>query len=361
MTEVYIIAEAGVNHNGELDRALALVDVAAEAGADAVKFQTFKPEALASRHAAKADYQIRNEGDSCNYPDNQLTMLQKLALSFDEHPALVTRCQEHSIDFLSSPFDLESAHFLLDTLKLPRLKLGSGELTNGPLLLQIAQTGRPLILSTGMATLDDIREALGVIAFGFLKNDAAPSHTAFADAFNNQQAQTLLKERVTLLHCTTEYPCPPEQVNLRAMDTLRDTFALPVGYSDHSEDIHVAVAAVARGAQVIEKHFTLDRTLPGPDHRASLEPEELCNMVTAIRALTPVLGSAHKSPSPTEKNNAAVARKSLVAARPIRSGDIFTADNLTVKRPGTGRSPMDYWQLLGETARQDYDADEIIQ
>jgi 2,4-diacetamido-2,4,6-trideoxy-beta-L-gulose transferase len=361
MTEVYIIAEAGVNHNGERDCALALVDAAADAGADAVKFQTFKPEALASRHAGQAEYQIRNEDDSHNNPGSQLTMLKRLALPFDDHPALITRCQKRGIEFLSSPFDQESARFLLDELKLSQLKLGSGELTNGPLLLQIAQAGRPLILSTGMATLDDVREALEIIAFGFLQNNTAPSRAAFADAFNNERAQTLLKQRITLLHCTTEYPCPPDQVNLRAMDTLRETFGLPVGYSDHTEGINIAVAAVARGARVIEKHFTLDRNLPGPDHRASLEPKELASMVEAIRAVELALGSAEKTPAPVEISNAAVARKSLVAACPIRSGDTFTADNLTIKRPGIGRSPMDYWQLLGQPAQQDYDADEVIQ
>jgi N-acetylneuraminate synthase len=359
--KVYIIAEAGVNHNGDLARALALVDAAAETGADAVKFQTFKPEALASRHAAQAEYQIRNTADTHDDQGSQLAMLQRLALSFDDHHVLATRCRENHIAFLSSPFDAASAHFLIKDMALPRLKLGSGELTNGPLLLQIAQAGRSLILSTGMATLEEVREALGVIAFGLLNITAPPSRSAFADAFCNLQAQALLKEHVTLLHCTTEYPCPPEQVNLRAMDTLFDSFGLPVGYSDHTEGIGIAVAAAARGAQVIEKHFTLDRTLPGPDHRASLEPEELRSMVEAIRALAPVFGLAEKQPAPAEAANAAVVRKSLVAARPIRAGEAFSEENLTIKRPGTGRSPMDYWALLGQPARQNYDADEVIQ
>jgi len=353
----YVIAEAGVNHNGDLGRALALIDAAAEAGADAVKFQTFKPEALASRHASQADYQIRNEGDS----GSQLAMLKRLALPFDNHHALLARCKERNIEFLSSPFDPDSARFLIEEMALPRLKLGSGELTNGPLLLQIAEANRPLFLSTGMATLNEIREALGVVAFGFLNDETPPSHAAFNDAFCNQQGQELLKERITLLHCTTEYPCPPDQVNLRAMDTLAETFGLPVGYSDHTLGIHVSLAAVARGAQVIEKHFTLDRQLPGPDHLASLEPEELKTMIDGIRELSLALGSPDKMPSPAEQKNMMVARKSLIAAQAIVCGETFTVDNVTIKRPGNGRSPMDYWEIMGQTARQNYDADEVIQ
>jgi len=353
---VFIIAEAGVNHNGELERALALIDAAADAGADAVKFQTFRPEALASRHASQADYQIRNQGDS----GSQLAMLQRLALSFDDHHALLTHCHERGIEFLSSPFDAESARFLIEDLSLPRIKVGSGELTSGPLLLRIARSGLPLILSTGMATLEEIRTALGVIAFGFLGPDRSPSRAAFAAAFENQEGQTLLRKRVTLLHCTTEYPCPLEQVNLRAMDSLTEAFGLTVGYSDHTQGIHIAAAAVARGAKVIEKHFTLDRNLRGPDHRASLEQDELRDMVDAIREVELALGSSDKGPTTAEHSNAAVARKSLVAARPIRAGEVFSAENLTVKRPGNGRSPMDYWELLGQTAERDYAEDEVI-
>jgi N-acetylneuraminate synthase len=364
-TKVYIIAEAGVNHNGDLNRAIAMVDAAAEAGADAVKFQTFKPEALASRHAAQADYQIRNETGSHDDQGSQLAMLKRLTLSFDDHHVLMARCKEQNIEFLSSPFDTDSARFLIKELNLPRLKLGSGEITNGPLLLQLAQAERPLILSTGMATLEEIREALGVVAFGFVNDGTAPSRpafdTAFKKAFSHPQEQALLKERITLLHCTTEYPCPPDQVNLRAMDTLMETFGLPVGYSDHTLGIHVSLAAVARGAQVIEKHFTLDRQLPGPDHRASLELDELKAMVDGIHEISLALGSTDKIPSPAEQNNMSVVRKSLVAAQAIRRGESFTADNVTIKRPGTGRSPMDYWETLGKPARQNYDADEVIQ
>jgi len=361
LTKVYVIAEAGVNHNGDLQRAFEMIDVASKAGADAVKFQTFKPEALASRHAAQADYQIRNGDNSHGNLESQLAMLQRLALPFDDHHALLAHCKKRNIEFLSSPFDPDSARFLIEELALPRLKLGSGEITNGPLLLQLAQAEKPLILSTGMSTLDEIREALGVLAFGFINADTAPSRAAFHSAFSHPRGRRLLKERITLLHCTSEYPCPPDQVNLRAMDTLSETFDLPIGYSDHTLGIHVSLAAVARGAQVIEKHFTLDRQLPGPDHPASLEPTELKMMIDGIRDLSLALGSPEKTPGPAELNNMRVARKSLVAARTIQRGEDFTDDNISIKRPGTGRSPMDYWETLGQPARQNYDADEIIQ
>ena len=354
---VYIIAEAGVNHDGDRGRALQLVAAAAAAGADAVKFQTFRPEALVTATAERADYQIRNEGDG----GSQLAMLQRLVLGDDDHRALVTRCGELGIDFLSSPFDPESADFLLHELKLPRIKLGSGELTNGPLLLQVARSGCELILSTGMATLDEIREALAVFAFGSLHETEPPSRAALLSSLEHPDATALLRRRVTLLHCTSEYPCAPEEVNLRAMDTLADRFQLPVGYSDHTLGIHVSVAAAARGAGVLEKHFTLDRSLPGPDHAASLEPNELVAMVSAVRDVSQALGSTAKSPAPVELQTARVARKSLVAACDIDAGEPFSKRNVTVKRPGTGRSPLEYWDLLGKPAPRSYSADEVIE
>ena len=354
---VYIIAEAGVNHNGDLERALAMVDAAAEAGADAVKFQTFKPEALVTGSAPQAEYQIRNQGDS----GGQLAMLQGLVLTQDAHRAVMARCQARHIDFMSSPFDTDSARFLIEQLQLPRLKLGSGELTNAPLLLQIARAGRDLILSTGMAGLDEIRAALGVLAFGYVRQDAPKGKADFITALASEQARSLLRQKVSLLHCTTEYPCPLDQVNLRAMDTLRDSFGLPVGYSDHTLGIQVSVAAAARGAVILEKHFTLDRTLPGPDHVASLEPDELAALVRAVREVSQALGSTEKAVTDSERKNRPIARKSLVAAVTIKQGEPFTADNLAVKRPGTGRSPMDYWDLLGTPAGRDYRADEIIE
>jgi len=357
MTErTYVIAEAGVNHNGELERALALVDAAAEAGADAVKFQTFDPAALVTQNAPQADYQVRNDGDS----GGQLAMLRRLALSHEDHRRLMARCAQRGIDFLSSPFDTGSARFLIDELGLPTLKLGSGELTNAPLLLAIARSGRDLILSAGMAEPDEIREALGVLAFGYLGSGEPPSAAAFRAAFERTAGYAALKQRVTLLHCTSEYPAPFADVNLRAMDTLRQTFGLPVGLSDHTPGIAMPVAAAARGARVIEKHFTLDRGLPGPDHKASLEPDELRAMVEGIRQVEQALGDGVKRVAASEAKNRAVARKSLVAARSIRAGEPFTADNLTSKRPGDGLAPIHFWDLLGRPARRDYAADAPI-
>ena len=353
----YIIAEAGVNHNGDLDRALAMVDAAAEAGADAVKFQTFDPAALVTASAPQADYQIRNDGSK---PGGQLAMLQRLALSHESHHRLLAHCAIRGIDFMSSPFDAGSARFLIDALQLPRLKLGSGELSNAPLLLHIARSRRALILSTGMSELADIRQALDVLAFGYIDDGTPPSQTAFRAAFVNASGQQALRENITLLHCTTEYPAPFSDVNLRAMDTLRETFGLPVGFSDHTPGIHMPVAAAARGASVIEKHFTLDRNLPGPDHRASLEADELRAMVEGIRQVEQALGDGQKRVAPSEAKNRRIARKSLVAAQPIRCGDTFTADNLTSKRPGDGLAPIHYWALLGRPARRDYAADAPI-
>lgn len=349
--KVYLIAEAGVNHNGSEQRALEMIDVAAEAGADAVKFQTFLPSALASSQAVKANYQLRNEPQA----ETQLAMLERLSLDFDSHLRLLERCRQRGIDFLSSPFDSDSATFLIEGLKLDRIKLGSGELTNAPLLWQIAATGIPLILSTGMATLDEIRQALGVCCLA-LDGTEPESVQHCMDAFTPAR----IREQVTLMHCTTDYPCPFDQVNLRAMDTLRDQTGLAVGYSDHTRGIAISLAAVARGARLIEKHFTLDRSLPGPDHAASLNPGELSELVTGIRAISQGLGSPTKSPSAAELSNAEVARKSVVAAVPIRRGERFDRHNLTTKRPGTGLPPIHYWSLLGQKADRDYAADEAI-
>ncbi len=347
----YVIAEAGVNHNGSLQRALDMIDVAAEAGADAVKFQTFVPRALASSIARKADYQQRNDPTQ----ESQLAMLQRLSLSFDDHLQLLQRCRERDIDFLSSPFDAESATFLLERLQLGTVKLASGELTNAPLLWQLAASGARLILSTGMATLDEVRVALGVCCLA--QQGIAPSNAQQCrDAFDAQR----LVDHVRLMHCTTEYPCDPAEVNLRAMDSLGDATGLEVGYSDHTEGIAVSLAAVARGARLIEKHFTLDPRLPGPDHAASLDPTALRELVAGIRTVSQALGGTRKAPSEIEQRNAEVARKSLVAAAAIRRGEPFTADNLASKRPGTGMSPLGYWSLLGTPARRDYAADELI-
>jgi N-acetylneuraminate synthase len=288
-------------------------------------------------------------------------MLSRLELSYQAHHALVKHCQTLGIEFLSTAFDSESLAFLVQDLGLTRLKLPSGELTNAPLVLEHARTGCDLIVSTGMATLAEIEMALGVIAFGYTAApDAQPNIQAFAEAYASDAGQQALKKKVTILHCTTEYPAPMEEINLRAMDTLAAAFALPAGYSDHSKGITIPVAAVARGAVLIEKHFTLDHNMEGPDHKASLEPHELTAMVTAIRQVEKALGSAIKTPTVSEVKNKAVARKSLVAAKAISAGEPLSTDNLAIKRPGSGMSPYHFWELQGKPASRDYQIGELI-
>ena len=327
---VYIIAEAGVNHNGSFELACRLVDAAKAAGADCVKFQTFRAGNLVSRDAQKAEYQKQTTGES-----SQREMLQKLELSFDEFLALKAYCDRVGISFLSTPFDFESIAFL-SSVDMPFWKIPSGEVTDLPYLLALARTKRPVVMSTGMCGMEEIGEAIRV-----LRENGT--------------------ERITLLHCNTEYPTPFEDVNLRAMQTMREAFGLEVGYSDHTKGIEAALAAAALGAAVIEKHFTLDRSMEGPDHRASLEPDELKAMVTGIRNIEKALGTGDKTPSPSERKNIAVARKSIVAGRAIRAGELFTEENLTVKRPGTGLSPMRWFSVLGTAAARDYREDEQIE
>ncbi len=355
----YIIAEAGVNHNGDLDLAFQLVDVAVKAGADAVKFQTFKAENLVTKNALKADYQLQ----TTNAEESQFAMLKWLELSHDNHYELIKYCNKKGIDFLSSAFDLSSLNFLVNDLGLKTVKISSGEITNGPLLLAHAQTRCELIISTGMATLDEVEEALEVIAFGLMYGldlHERPSRDVFKQAYNSLAGQRLLKEKVTLLHCTTEYPAPLADINLRAMQTMQSTFGLKIGYSDHSEGITVPIAATVLGATLIEKHFTLDKALPGPDHKASLEPSELIDMITAIRSVEQVMGDGLKVPKSSELKNRETVRKSIIAACEIKKGDIFTEDNLVIKRPGIGRSPMIFWDILGEESQHDYIPDEVI-
>lgn len=353
---VFIIAEAGVNHNGDASMALSLVDKAAEAGADAVKFQTFRATHLASSTAPKAEYQKATTGGD----DGQLAMLRKLELSAEVHHALAQRCRERSIEFMSTPFDLPSLNLLVNGIGLRRLKVPSGEITNGPLLAAFAATNLPVILSTGMSTLEEIADALAVFATVWTTGKAPQGKPESANILEQPECRAALAERMTLLHCTTEYPAPLPEINLRAMDLMRKTFALPVGFSDHSKGILAPLAAVARDAMVIEKHFTLDRSLPGPDHRASLTPEELADMVRGIRDVEMVLGQEAKGPTLSETHNISVARRSLVAACPIAAGERFSAENLTAKRPGGGLSPMRYWALLGHRAKRAYDVDEMI-
>ncbi len=351
---VFVIAEAGVNHNGSLDLAFQLIDAAKDAGADAVKFQTFTTAGVVVKGAEKADYQKKSTAAS----ESQYEMIRKLELDANAHKKLVARCLEKEILFLSTPFDLASLALLLE-LGVPRLKIASGEITNMRLLKKSANSGLPIILSTGMSSLGDIEAALGVLASGYLEGQGRriPAEEAFLDA----AGQGMLGEKVTLLHCTTEYPAPYVDVNLRAMETLHRAFALPVGYSDHTVDNFVCFAAVALGATVIEKHFTLDAKLPGPDHAASLEPAKLKEMVTGVRAVELSLGSARKAAAPSELKNRAVARRSLVATTPVRKGEAFTADSLTAKRPGTGISAMRIDEWIGKQATRDYAVDDLIE
>ena len=352
-----IIAEAGVNHNGDEAIAFKLVDAAYEAGANIVKFQTFKASKLVTNYAKQAAYQVENTQNK----ESQLAMLSRLELSFEFHFELVEYCKNLGIEFLSTAFDSESLKFLVNDLKLKKLKIPSGDLTNAPLVLEHAQTGCDLIVSTGMATLAEIETALGVIAFGYTaKETDKPSIQAFDKAYYSELGQKMLKEKVTILHCTTEYPAPLLDINLKAMDTIANAFKLPVGYSDHSAGINIPIAAVAREAIIIEKHFTLDQNMDGPDHKASLEPKQLKAMIDGIRNIELALGDGLKGPRPSEINNKAVGRKSLVAEQVINKGAVFSRDNMTTKRPGTGKNPINYWSLLGCIAKNDYQIGDLI-
>lgn len=354
---VYIIAEAGVNHNGSVDMAKQLVKAAAVAGADAVKFQTFQTESLVTVDAPKAGYQEK----STESQESQFAMLKKLELNSYAYKELESFCRKEKIEFLSTPFDIPSVDFLANELNVEKIKISSGDLTNAPLLYHIALTQKPVILSTGMATLLEVKDALSVLALGYLNPcDSKPSHESIMQAYLSEQGRTLLKEKVSLLHCTTEYPAPYNEVNLRGMDTLKDEFGLPVGLSDHTLGIAVVLAAVARGATIVEKHFTLKNSLPGPDHKASLEPSELQLMVKSIRQLEVALGNGVKTPTESEIKNRSIVRKSLVASRAICCGELFTEKNLTCKRPGGGVSPMYFWEWIGRKAERDYAKDEII-
>lgn len=329
MGRALIIAEAGVNHNGSLEMARQLVDRAKEAGVDIVKFQTAKVDSLVSKYADMADYQKRNTGKT----ESQKKMLQKLLLPYEDFVLLSEYCKKKKIEFLSTPFDLESIRFL-DSL-VSFWKVPSGEITNYPYLVEIGKTGKPVVLSTGMCEISEIDEAVNLLE----KNGTT---------------------ELTLLHCNTQYPTPFQDVNLRAMQTLKERYHVPVGYSDHTRGIEVPIAAVALGAEVIEKHFTLDRTLPGPDHKASLEPSELRKMVQSIRNIEMSLGNGEKRVTPSERENIGIARKSIVAAKPIKKGEVLTSANLTTKRPGTGISPMRWEKVIGTFAKKDYEEDELI-
>lgn len=353
---VFIIAEAGVNHNGTIGIAKELIDVAVNAGADAVKFQTFKADKVVSVYAPKAEYQKKTTEAN----ESQLDMIRKLELNIEQHKELVSYCNEKGIEFMSTPFDLDSVDFLANELNVKRIKISSGDITNAPLLLKAAQTGKEIILSTGMSTLGEIEAALGVLAFGLLGLKVAPSIEEFQKAYYSLEGRKLLRAKVILLHCTTEYPAPLDEVNLKVIDTMKLAFDLTIGYSDHTEGIVVPIAAAARGAKVIEKHFTLDKNMPGPDHKASLEPEELKEMVLAIRQVEKVLGSSIKAPTEAEYKNLYIARKSLVANSNISKGEALSENNITYKRPGNGISPYHYWELMGKMANRDFEKDELL-
>lgn len=330
--KIFIIAEAGVNHNGDAVLAKKLVDAAVEAGADAVKFQTFKAENVVSRFAAKAEYQKK----TTDADESQFDMIKRLELNEDAHKELIGYCRDKGIIFLSTPFDLESID-MLDNLGLEIFKIPSGEITNLPYLRKIGRLKKKVILSTGMADMGEIGDAINVLTESGMQ-----------------------KDDITVLHCNTEYPAPIEDVNLKAMLTIRDVFKVKVGYSDHTLGIEATVAAVAMGATVIEKHFTLDKNMKGPDHKASLEPDELKAMVHVIRNIEKALGNGIKKPSRSEIKNIPIARKSIVAAKDIKKGETFTQKNITVKRPGTGISPMRWDEIIGTKAKKDYQEDELI-
>lgn len=332
MKKVFIIAEAGVNHNGSIELAKKLIDVARDAGVDAVKFQTFKAEKLVSKNAQKADYQKQTTDSG----ESQFDMIKKLELDAATHHELIAYCNEKKIMFLSTPFDHDSIELLYD-LGLEIFKIPSGEITNLPYLRHIGKLGKQVILSTGMADMDEIEDALDVLTEAGTK-----------------------KENITVLHANTMYPTPMEDVNLRAMVTIGNTFGVAYGYSDHTLGIEVDIAAVAMGACCIEKHFTLDKTMEGPDHKASLEPDELKAMVKAIRNIELALGSSVKKPSKSETPNIQIARKSIVAKTPIKKGEILGEDNLAVKRPGNGINPMRWDEIIGAIATKDYDEDNLI-
>jgi N-acetylneuraminate synthase len=355
MRKTFIIAEAGVNHNGSIELAKKLIEAALDAGADAVKFQTFKTDKNISKSAPKAEYQLSTTGED----ESQYEMVKKLELNEENHYELAEYARKCGIKFLSTAFDIESVDLLIE-LGIDVLKIPSGEVTNAPLMLKIALAGLPIVISTGMCTLGDIEQALGVVAFGYLKMDN-PSIETFKSAYFSNEGQKILKEKVTLLHCTTEYPAPLGDVNLKAMCTLKKAFGLPVGYSDHTKGINVSIAAVALGAVIVEKHFTLDNTMEGPDHQASLEPHELRAMVQGIREIEQALGTGQKLVSSSERKNINIARRSLVAIRDISVGEEFTDQNIGFMRPGSGVDPMHFWDIIGNKALKGYAKEDFIQ
>lgn len=371
---VYIIAEAGVNHNGSLDLAKKLIDIAADAGADAVKFQTFTADNLLKKGTKKAPYQIVTTGSE----DDQYQMIKNLELSEEAHFILADYAKAKNIDFLSTPFDQPSAKFLADNFSMPYMKVPSCDLTNAPLLYSIAKDNKRIIVSTGMAKMDEIEQALGVIAFAWEDSAEKPSETAFRNSYNKPENRKKLGQGVTLLHCVSNYPAPRDAINLRAMQTIAEKYNIPAGYSDHTLGIDVALMATALGAAIIEKHFTIDKNMEGPDHPASLDANELKEMVDGIREIEKlqkqgksvqqyidavedakiVLGNGIKEPQTCELQNIIPMRKSLVANMDIKKGQVITAEDVIPKRPATATPPIKYWEIVGSIAAKDYSKDE---
>ena len=355
--KTYIIAEAGVNHNGKISLAKKLIDEAKKIGSDAIKFQLFKPNELVSIHAKKAKYQKKNTSNN----QTQLEMLEGLVLGESEIIALKEYSYKKNIDFLLSCFDLESLNFVLEKLNPKTLKIASGEITNYPLLIKHSLSKKKIILSTGMSNISEIRNALGVIAYGYLNSTKEkPSKSKFIKSYNSEEGKKILKKNVTLLHCTTDYPCSYKDSNLLAIKNLRDVFGLKVGYSDHTSGIEASISAVSLGARVIEKHLTIDNNLKGPDHKASLSPKDFKVMIKSIRNIEIALGDGRKRLMSSEKNNLIPSRKSLYAKKDINKNDIFNSDNLTSKRPGKGISPTQYWNYIGKKSKKNYKKDTLI-
>ncbi len=354
---VQIIAEIGVNHNGDLELAFESILAAKRSGADVVKFQTFVTEQLVTFSAEKATYQKTLTGSR----ESQFSMLKRLELSREQHFQLIEFCYKHEIDFLSTPFDLVSLEFLVQDLGLSTIKLSSGDLTNGPMLLAAARSGCDLIVSTGMSSLAEVESALKTVAFGYLNPTLDPKECLLHEAYSSVEGQKKLHKHVSLLHCTSEYPAAISSVNLNVLDTFKQSFGLRIGYSDHTLGVDIAAAAVVKGACVIEKHFTLDNDLPGPDHQASLEPLEFKAMVDSIRRIELALGDGIKKASNEEYQNRIPSRKSIVCEYPIAEGELLTKKNITIKRPGNGVSPMMFWSVLNKPASKPYSPGDLIE
>lgn len=353
---VYIIAEAGVNHNGDVSLAKELIDIASDAGADAIKFQTFIATEVISIHANQADYQVKNTG----LQESQLAMVKKLELPLDDFKALYLYAKNKGITFLSTAFDPVSLKFLVKDCNIPLIKIPSGEITNAPLLFACARYNMPIVLSTGMANLDEIERALAVLSYGWVHESEPESLQECIDFYQTEDGIRALYKNITILQCITEYPAPYKDTNLKAMQAIADKFHCPIGLSDHSLGLHIPVAAVAMGATIIEKHFTINQNLPGPDHKASLSPDELKTMIHYIRDVEAAFGDGHKQARDSEKKNMTIARRSIVAADNLKKDEVYAMSNITCKRPGSGVSAMLYWDYLGKECNNEYKVDELI-